>query len=429
MPGVRWQAVIRAFPKLPSDAAQRRFVVIALIDATGTGMFLPITVLYFTRIAGLSAAEVGAGLSASGMVGLAASPLGGFLLDRADARWVLLPTLAVRAACFFAYASVHSVVAFIPLVCLAGAASQVGRPARNMLVTQIAAGAERVRLLAFASTARNVGFGAGGLLASAALVSNSQAGYLVILGVNAASYVASAALLPGMPPRHNSCRGHPAITQRWAVLRDRSYVLLATLNSLLLIHDSVLVVGLPLWLAEKTAAPKLLTGILFTLNTAMVATLQIRASRGGTTVLGAARAYRRSGFAFLAACAVFASSLHLGAVLASVTLALGVVALTGSEIWGAVGEWGVSLGLAPEDVRGQYLSLYSMSFGLQRVFGPAVVAFVITNGGRAGWLLLGAAVLVTAASTSLVAKRAPVPRTGAGRPKRDDRARGAGAGG
>lgn len=401
-----WQVMIKAFGKLPSDTAHRRFVAIALIDATGTGMFLPVTVLFFTRIAGLSPLEVATGLSAGGMVGLAAAPVGGFLLDRVDARWVLQPTLAVRAFCYAAYGIVHSVVTFIPLACLANAAAQVGRPARNMLVTQIAADADRVRLLAFASTARNVGFGVGGLLASVALAADSKMGYFVVLGVNAASYVAAAALLPGMPPRRNSSAGHAQARKRLAVLRDRTYVLLAALNSLLLVHDSVLVVGVPLWLAEETAAPRMLAGFLFTLNTILVVTLQIRASQSGATVTGAARAYRYSGLAFLVSCAIFASSMRLGAVLASVVLVLGVTALTGSEIWGAVGEWGVSLGLAPDELRGQYLSLYSMGFGLQKVFGPAVVALVVTDGGRTGWFLLGTVVLVTAFSASVIAKRA-----------------------
>lgn len=375
-------------------------------------MFLPVTVLFFTRSAGLPAVTVGAGLSASGVAGLAVAPLGGHLLDRMDARWVLLVALGVRAACYGAYATVHSVTVFLPLVCIAGAASQAGRPARNVLATQVAPATERVHLLAVVATARNVGFGLGGLLASAALASDSRPGYLAVLWVNAASYVIAGTLLPGMPARRSPPAPRREMPrQRRAVLHDHAYVLLAALNAVVLVSDSVLVVGVPLWLAQATEAPRALTGVLFTLNTVMVVTLQIPAGRSGATVPGAARAYRRGGLAFAGACALFAFAARLGPVPASVALVLGVMALTGCEVWGSTGEWGISLGLAPESARGQYLSLYSMGFGVQKMLGPVLVTVVVISGGQLGWLVLGTAVLGAGASASFAARRVARRRT------------------
>lgn len=39
-------------PKAPRDPAQRRLLAANLADALGTGLFLPLSVIYLTRIVG-----------------------------------------------------------------------------------------------------------------------------------------------------------------------------------------------------------------------------------------------------------------------------------------------------------------------------------------------------------------------------------------
>lgn len=42
---------------LPPAGPLRRLAFVALVDSVGTGMFLAVSVLYFTRIAGFTVAE------------------------------------------------------------------------------------------------------------------------------------------------------------------------------------------------------------------------------------------------------------------------------------------------------------------------------------------------------------------------------------
>jgi len=65
---------------------------VSLVDATGTGMFLTVSVLFFTRFAGLAAGSVALGLSLAGLAAMiGAVPLGS-LGDRFGYRrvWVLV---------------------------------------------------------------------------------------------------------------------------------------------------------------------------------------------------------------------------------------------------------------------------------------------------------------------------------------------------
>ena len=53
----------RMLATAPRDRDQRRVLLVALADALGTGLFLPISVIYLTRIVGLSATRAGLGLT------------------------------------------------------------------------------------------------------------------------------------------------------------------------------------------------------------------------------------------------------------------------------------------------------------------------------------------------------------------------------
>ena len=72
--------------KAPHDPWQRRLLAASFTDALGTGLFLPLSVIYLTRIVGLSPTRVGLGLTIAGVLAIAASPLSGALLGRFEAR-------------------------------------------------------------------------------------------------------------------------------------------------------------------------------------------------------------------------------------------------------------------------------------------------------------------------------------------------------
>ena len=51
---------------LPREANQRRVLAAGFVDALGTGLFLPLTVAYLSRVVGLSATQIGLGLAIAG---------------------------------------------------------------------------------------------------------------------------------------------------------------------------------------------------------------------------------------------------------------------------------------------------------------------------------------------------------------------------
>ncbi len=158
--------------------------------------------------------------------------------------------------------------------------------------------------------------------------------------------------------------------------------------------------GLPLWIVHRTRAPAWTVAGAVLLNTVLVVTLQVRASRGTDTVHGAARAMTRVGVLLLAACLVFASTGRLSALGAIAVLGGGCVLLTFAEMSQSAAGWGLSYGLAPEDRQGEYLGAYAMGTRIYDTLGPVLVTAMILGLGQLGWGLLGLLYLFLAIALS-----------------------------
>ena len=66
-----------------------RLLAVALVDRTGSGLFVPISVVYLHRAVGLALTEIGLVLTLAGLAGTLAPLVSGRLLRRLDARWVV----------------------------------------------------------------------------------------------------------------------------------------------------------------------------------------------------------------------------------------------------------------------------------------------------------------------------------------------------
>jgi len=187
----------------PRDRNQRLILVAYLANALGTGLFLPISVIYLTRIVGLSATRAGLGLTIAGLVAVVAAPCAGPLLDRFDARAVVVGCFAASALGFVAYLAVDSFPSFVAVAIVIQFAGRMSRPSGRVLALRVASGRDRVVALAWQRTLTNLGYGVGGLLAGLALVFPGRAPFDVLLAANAVSYVVASVLilrLPAMRP-------------------------------------------------------------------------------------------------------------------------------------------------------------------------------------------------------------------------------------
>lgn len=413
--------------KTDRASAPRALVAAQFVNAVGDGAFYVSSALYFTRIVGLSAPQIGAGLAVAWAVGsLAGVPLG-HLADRRGPRGtavLLALATAVSVASFLALRS------FVPFLCaaVAYATAQSGlAAARQALLAGLVAPAARTRVLARLQAALNGGLAVGAALGGLALHAGTRSAYLSVFALDAVAFLGCALILgrlPAVAPAAGPAGGGPG----FAVLRDRPYALLALLNALMLLRMPLLSLALPLWIVERTAAPGWTVSALFVLNTGVVTLFQVRAARSVTDLATAARAVRWSGAVMCAACAVFALSgavsgalpgsspefgrgAGAGAVGAAVAvLVLGAVLQVLAEMRHSAGAWQIGFALAPADRIGQYQGFYGTGVPVARTLGPLLVTTLLIGWGMPGWLLLGGVFLVAGAATGPAVRWAEAAR-------------------
>ncbi|MFB7648726.1 MFS transporter [Streptomyces sp. NPDC056084] len=393
-------------------AGERRMLVAMAVDATGSGMYVPFSLVFFHHVTGLGFATVGLVLTAVGLVGLGALPLAGAAVDRYGAQRVQLFLYGVRGTGFLLYPFAHSLPAFAA-VALATAFGDRAFPAvQQSLIGEVAQGADRDRLQASSRALRNGGLGAGSLLVSLVVGLAGDAGFTAAAWLNAASFALAAVLMRGVRVVRvvrvvrgvRGVRGvraerrvsaadaaKPAAGYR-QVFADRPFLGLTGVNFLNALGYSALSVLFPLYLTTWLRGPQAITGTAFTLNTVMCAA-------GGVVIAARVRARgarrtRSTALGSLLFAAAFAAQIVLGTFRPGSGIVLGgalmviVVLYTLGELVHSPSAGALSVAAAPEALRGRYLAAYQLSWSLSAAVAPSLFTALMSVDGRLPWALL-----------------------------------------
>ncbi|MDN4172995.1 MFS transporter [Nocardioides sp. SOB77] len=390
----------------PSIGPHRRFVTAIAIDAVGSGVFMPVSVLYFLMTTDLSLVQVGGVLSLASLIALPVGPVLGGVVDRLGAKQVLLAGNALQALGFAAYLVTDS---FLGLT-LWTVVVTVGRTAfwgsYGTIVAAISRPGEREAWFGFLGALRNVGFAVGGLVSGAAITVGTQEAYAAVVVANAASYVVAFVLLLAVPAPAPA--GHRAVSGSWAtVLRDRPYWLLWSVQLTYCFSMMVLNVAMPVYATTVLGLSGWVTGAVFTLNTVMVGLgqgLVVRAMTG-------ARRWRVLVLADLVFAVSFVVLLGAGPAGVAVGVAVvlvGTVVYTVGELLGGPVLGALGAEAAPEHLRGRYLSLIQLAWNLASTIAPVTFAWLLDAGAAPVWLALTAVSLLGAVLAARLGRVLPV---------------------
>jgi hypothetical protein len=414
---------------LPGSRTGRIIAFGATVDAVASGLFLASATLYFVGYLGLPAVAVGEALAVANLVGLVSPIPFGALARRVGPRRVHASLSLVRACGFVGYLFVHGFTGYLVATCVLAACTRANLPLLQVIVAEFEAGSERTRVLASLRAVGNIGLTAGFMLAALAQAVHSRTAFLVVFGFNALAFVvvsaavtaagriagpaapvaeaaaagAAAAEGAGPAPAPDAAAGAPS------PYRDRRFLVVAAANAVLLLHDCVLFVLLPLWIVRRAGLPADVSSVLLAVNTVLTVLLQTFMAKRATSVQGIRGALRLVTLAcglLVGACALFAVATGHGAGVALGCALLAVVLLTAGENLHAVAGWELSYELSPPSDRARYLSLFGMGLSAQLIVGPFLMTAVLLPAGAFGWLLLAALFLCATAATVLAARPA-----------------------
>ena len=230
------------------------------IDAVGSGVFMPISMLYFLVATDLSLVQVGAAISLASLVALPTGPLIGSVVDRIGAKQVLLAGNVLQGVGFVAYLFSESFVAVTAWTVVVTLGRTAFWGSYGNIVAAISVPGEREKWFGFLGALRNVGFALGGLVSGVAITIGTDTAYAAVVVANAVSYAVAFVLLLAVPATERA--EHQRQPGSWAtVLRDGPYRVLwlrqlafstsmMVLNFALPVYATT-VLGLPGWVTRR----------------------------------------------------------------------------------------------------------------------------------------------------------------------------------
>ncbi|MGA5699725.1 MFS transporter [Peterkaempfera bronchialis] len=392
----------------PPGGRDARIMLLALaVDRTGSGLWAASSVLYFTLVSHLSAQQIGVLLGAAGVAGIVGSPLAGRLAGRFPVRSLLIGCHLLRLGTLSLLQVCTGFDALLPVVAVTYLGDRAAKTLEMLFATR-AAGERRAAYQALSRSAANAGYGVGAGIAAFGLAVGTRDAYRALILGNALSFAVAAALVwrtrearessvrvarsDGAAPLAATVDGKQPRERRASPWRDRGYLSFVLLDIPMNLDDSVLNVGLPLWLVSRTSAPHALVPAFLVINTVLVVVLQLSVSARAEGPRRATRAVLLAGVTMLVCCTAMAAATRSGSRVATAVLLAAALLVTLAELMRSVSSWELAVLLAPEGARASYLGVAGMSQSIQKSAGPPLLTGVVMAAGPAGWVVLGAVV-------------------------------------
>ncbi|MEE1792637.1 MFS transporter [Streptomyces sp. BE308] len=377
---------------LPVGRGRRVVALTSFVHSFGTGLSLAAGALFFTRIVGLPASQVAAGLFAGALAGLGAGVYVGRSADRWGAKRVQMAVAACGTVVNTGLLLVHTFWAYFLVSLLSGAVIAASWATLAPLVRGFGGPTPAV-FRGYLRSVGNLAIALGAVAAGFAIQLDTREAFLTVMIGRSLTYLVSGLILFWLPPFTVDDGGSPS--RGWAALRDRTYLTATAINAVMSLHFTVPTFLLPLWIADHTSAPRWTISAMLVLNTILVVVLQVRFSRSVGDVRSAGTAMRWAGMALAAGLVLMALAEKPPSGPAVLLLTAGTIAYTLGEIWHSAASAEYSFGLAPAAAQGQYAGVFGLGHGLAEGASPAVMSALPLALGLPGWLLLAALLLAT----------------------------------
>jgi MFS family permease len=372
------------------------------VDMAGTGLFAPISLLYFTAVTDLSLATVGLLLSAATLASLPLPVIVGHLVDRYGPRPIVVAAQVLQGVGFAAYIWAAGPVSVLVASLIVAVGQRMFWCSVFTLVAEIApAGRDgEDRTFALFSMVQSAGLGVGSLIAGL-VVGGSPHLYRTVVLINAASYLVSAAFLLATPRRARADTSAPLPGGGYReLLRDRPYLGFIAVNGVFNLCSVMVGVAVPVYVVEGLPAPKWLIGPLLTVNTILLATGQTLAVRL-VRHLPRTRALALAGSFMVLWLLALAFAVRVPGVLLIAYLPVAMALFAAGELIMAPVQNALAASAAPPESRGRYLSVMQYGFVAAQIVAPTFFTVLFSHGRALPFLVLA---VVTAGASALIGR-------------------------
>lgn len=390
-----------------------------LLSQIGVGFTLFYAPIFFVQQVGLSATLVGLGLGSQSVSGILGRVCAGSWSDspKWGRRRVLLLSAAISAAADVVLTITYNFPTFLIGNLLLGLGIGLYWPATEAVVADLTDGEQRNEAFALVRLADTMGLGSGVVLGGVLITLTGF--YRLLFVIDGITYLFFFGIV--YMAVHETLRSQletPSFIKGWTIaLSDRTLLIYALVNILFTTYISQVQSTMPVYFSQFVEAGESGTGfseatisILFTWHVVLAAVTQlpiarfIRRFRYSQALMGSALLW---GIGF---CLTTATGVLLGMPLVWAVLALGIMAIATVSYTPAASS--LVAELAPENLRGVYMSVSSMCWAIGYFIGPPLGGWSIDQGEpfvHQFWLLAASSISLAIVILTYLDRRLKLP--------------------
>ena len=380
-----------------------------VVNALGNGVVIPFVVIYLHNVRGISFAEAGLALSFAGVTALVAGPAAGWTVDRLGGRNTLLLGLLLQAAAFALFPLIREPWQAFALLGLEGVGTACFWPGQSTLLSRLTPDDDRHAAFALQRISMNLGIGLGSVVGGLIATTSDPSSFTRLFLLDAATFFVFVVVLAGVhEPRGEPEEAHdePAGGYR-TVFRDRNFVALLGLNVLFVAVGYEVFALLPPFAKNYAGVDERWVGFIWLANTLLIVVAQLPVSK----LLEGRR--RMAALALMnllwavAALVVLAGGVLFTATAAALAFMVATMIFGVGETLQGPTQAPLVADLAPEQLRGRYFALSSMSWSAGSILGPAAGGALLGWHPFAVWPVAAAVCLASAAGCLALEHRLP----------------------
>lgn len=263
-------------------------LVALAVDNLGSGLFLPLTLVFVSRVVGLGVGTAGTVVSLGTLAGLAAPAVAGSLNDRVGPDRVVVVSQLLQGAALLVLLTAHSAVLTGVAAALTAAGTQtfysslfafVAAHADSGGQEEAPTPAPKDHVFAVLGMVRAAAFGAGSLLGGIVLATVGTSGLRTVVAADAATFGVAALLLTvgtRLPPPTGVATGSRPTRQ---LRHDRPFLVLVAATACIGLAADFFLVGLPVFAVERLHVAGWVPGACVALLTAVTSTAAATVAR------------------------------------------------------------------------------------------------------------------------------------------------------
>ncbi len=337
-----------------------------LVSTLGSSMIWPFLIIYISEQLNLPLTVAGSLITLNAAVRLLTSFAAGPITDKTGRKWAMVISLAFNGLAYFAMVPANTLIAFAVIMALRGAFQPLYQVGADAMLADLIAPKKRADAYALSRLSKNIGIAMGPALGGIMAATSYNATFYIaaitsILFSTLIAFFASETLPKST--REKKTKEREPLGGYAKIFQDKTFLAFILAFTLTKVSGSILWVLLAAYTKVNYQIPESLYGLIPTTNALMVVFLQVYVTK---------RSKKQPPLWVMAVGGLFyglgVGSIALGNSFGDFWISMVIVTI--GELMIVPTAITYTANLAPEDMRGRYMSIFSLTWGIGTLIGP-----------------------------------------------------------